>query len=318
MSNIRDRGVLDLTMVEEDRFILVIFDDIEWEYRTRVQHAQMLQDKLNDYLGYIASGQAEEAKPGLRPVIRVMAQYSYSKYCIDFLERIRDFIKQHDDICELEWTHSEEDGPFADGFMDEPEMDPGKIYPRLKKNWAEKPLETVSLLSGAPGNHSDYPDNLIMIRFMESYIGMFVLDAGEGYVAVTYDMLPEGMTVEELESRAFDNLIRDIRYQSAESKVKGINGILAGGNFEAESLLFPDIWASIAGDLDDDVAICVPTKDIVYFTKASDKKLRKKMTEMAEEMFRTNQKETPFLLFSKDVLLYQRETKQIRVVDTFL
>ena len=73
MSNIRDRGVLDLTMVEEDRFILVIFDDIEWEYQTRVQHAQMLQDKLNDYLGYIASGQAEEAKPGLRPVIRVMA-----------------------------------------------------------------------------------------------------------------------------------------------------------------------------------------------------------------------------------------------------
>ena len=74
MSDIRDRGVIDITMVEDDKFVLVIIDDIEWTASTRQQHARMLQDKINDYLGYVASGQAQEAKPGLRPVIRVISQ----------------------------------------------------------------------------------------------------------------------------------------------------------------------------------------------------------------------------------------------------
>lgn len=310
MSDIRDRGVIDITMVEDDKFILIIIDDIEWTAATRQQHARMLQDKLNDYLGYVASGQANEAQPGLRPVIRVISQYSYSRYCIDFLERVKAFVKNKDDICDLEWTHAEGDGPFEDGFSDEPVFDMEKVYPRLKKNWAEKPLESVQLLAASPGS-SDYGDNVIMLRIMESYIGMFVMDAGDIYTIVTYDMLPEGISVEELQDKAFKNLIRDTRYQSCDSKEPGISGIIAGGNFEAESLYLTDIWRSIADEFNDDVAICVPTKDIVYYTKAGDKKLCRKMTEMAENMFRTNEMNTPYLLFSRDILRYSRKENRL-------
>ena len=123
MSNVRDRGVIDITLEEDGKYVLVILDDMKWEPATR-------QAKINDYLDYIASGQAEEAKPGLRPVIRIIAQYSYSKFCIDFLERVRAFIKGKDDICDIEWTHSSEDG-FSDDFV----FDETKIYPRIKKNW---------------------------------------------------------------------------------------------------------------------------------------------------------------------------------------
>ena len=171
MSNVRDRGIIDITLEEDGRYVLVILDDMKWEPATRQEHGRILQDKINDYLDYIASGQAEEAKPGLRPVIRIIAQYSYSKYCIDFLERVRAFIKGKDDICDIEWTHSSEDGPFEDGFSDDFVFDETKIYPRIKKNWAKDPQNQVSLMppdASAP----DYPDQMVMIRVMDSFIGM--------------------------------------------------------------------------------------------------------------------------------------------------
>ena len=310
MSTFRDRGVIDITLVENNKYVLVILDDMEWEFGTRQDHGHMLQNKINDYLSYICSGQAEEAKPGLRPVIRILAQYSYSRYCLDFLERVRAFIKNKDDICDIEWTHSDNDGPFEDGFSDDYVFDIRKIYPRIKKNWAKDPLNEVSLMEPY-GPEARYPDNMVMIRFMDSLIGMFVQDVGSAYTYITYDMLPEGMDVAELEKAAFDNLSGDIKYRSVGTKEEGIFGIVAGGNFEAESLCLNSIWKELSEELNDDLLICVPTKDIVYYTKSSDKALRQKMFKMADDMFERNRKETPQLPFSKDVYAYSREKDSI-------
>ena len=304
MSTIRDRNVIDITVVSGNRFILMIVDDMEWTFENRQEHCSMLQDKINDYLGYIVSGQAEEARPGLRPVIRVVAQHAYSRYCLDFLERVKAFIRRKDDICDLEWTH-EGEGPFEDGFSDGFVFDADKVYPRLKKNWAKDPLKEIALM--APGADApDYPDQMILIRVMDSFIGMLVQDIGNALTYLTYDMLPEGVTVDELQARAFDNLVRDISYRTCESKEPGIYGILAGGDFEAESLCLHDIWRQLADTLDDDLVICVPTKDIVFYTKASEKKLVARMKEMARETYARNEVESPYLLFCKDVFVYAR------------
>lgn len=312
MSNVRDRGVIDIVLEEGDRHVLVILDDMEWEFGTRQQHGRILQDKINDYLNYIASGQAEQAKPGLRPVIRILAQHSYSRYCIDFLERVRAFIKGKDDICDIEWTHSAEDGPFEDGFSDDFVFDEKKVYPRLKKNWAKDPLQEVAMT--APyGSSANYPDNMVMIRFMDSYIITFVQDVGSMFTYITYDMIPEGTDVLELQKTAFDNLGRDISYRSCKSREEGISGIIAGGDFEAESLCFSSIWKEISDDLQDDVIVCVPTKDIVFYTKANDRKLVKKMLKMAGEMYAGNQAETPHLLFSRDVFIFSRDDGTLRI-----
>ena len=106
MSNIRDRGVIDITLEEDGKYILIIADDMEWGFDKRQNHVRLLQDKINDYLSYIASGQAAQAKPGRRPVIRVLAKYAYSQYAIDYLERVKAFVKPKDDIGDIEWTHS--------------------------------------------------------------------------------------------------------------------------------------------------------------------------------------------------------------------
>ena len=52
MSNVCDRGVRDITLEEDNKYVLVIIDNLEWNYATRQKHAKVLQDKLNDYLDY--------------------------------------------------------------------------------------------------------------------------------------------------------------------------------------------------------------------------------------------------------------------------
>ena len=312
MSNVRDRGVIDITLVEGDRNILIILDDMEWNFGLRQQHGRILQDKINDYLSYIASGQAAEARPGLRPVIRILAQYSYSRYCIDFLERVRAFIKKKDDICDIEWTHSPEDGPFEDGFSDDFVFDENKIYPRVKKNWAKDPYKEVSLT--APDESApDFTDRVIMLRFLDSFIGMFVQDNDTVLTYITYDMLPEGTDVMKLQEKAFENLARDIQYRSCDSTEKGICGIVAGGNFEAESLLINSIWKEISEELGDDLMIVIPTKDVVLYTAAGNKECCGRILEMARDTYEYNRKETPNLLFCRDVFIYSAEDDKIRI-----
>lgn len=305
-----DRNVLDITLVENNKLYLIICDHLEWNFATRWEHGNILQNKINDYLDYIASGQAKEKNPGLRPVIRIISLYSYSKYCLDFLERVKKFIKEKDDICDIEWTHSESDGPFNDGFSDDYVFNKEKIYPRIKKNFAKDPLKEVSLMPSSGGN---YPDNMVLFRFLDSYIGAFVIDFGDIFTYFTYDMLPENITPEQLQSIAFDNLSKNIKYKWCETKEKGIYGILAGGDFEAESICYPEIWKEIADKLEDDVIISIPTKDIVYYTKLNDKKLRKKMIGMAIKMFDDNINNSPHLVFSKDIFIYSRDKNEITI-----
>lgn len=311
MSNICDRGVIDITLVEDNKYVLIIIDNLEWNYATRQKHAVALQDKINDYLDYIASGQASKAKPGLHPVIRIIAQYSYSKYCIDFLERVKEFIRNKDNICEIEWIHNSEGEQFNDGFSDDYVFEPEKIYPRLKKNWAKNPLEEISLMASSD-NAPDYK-NLVMFRVMDSFVGTFMVDFGEEFLYLTYDMLPSDVTPEQLQEIAFNNLSNNIQYRFSESKEPEIFGILAGGDFEAESICWQGLWEELAEKLDDDIIISIPTKDIVYFTKLNDKKLRNKMFKMATKMFEKNMKETPYLIFCKDIFIYSRDNKKISV-----
>ena len=97
------------------------------------------------------------------------------------------------------------------------------------------------------------------------------------------------------------------------TKEKGIYGILAGGDFEAESLLFPGIWNQIAEELNDDVIFCIPTKDIVFYTAEGNRKLRNKMLKMAADMFESNRRETPHLLFSRDVFVCSKKDRKLTV-----
>ena len=179
-----DRNKIDITYVEDNKYILEMIDHLEWNFETRQYHKQVLLDKVNDYLNYIASGQAEEAQPGLRPVIRIMARHPYSKQSIEFLERIKKGIKDKDDICDIEWMHSKEDGKFNDGFSDELIIDINKIYPRLKLNISEN-KDTIKL--------ENTPKDFVSISYFDNRYALILLqDCGDFFHL---------LSLEELESQ---------------------------------------------------------------------------------------------------------------------
>lgn len=321
---INDRYVIDQMIVEDEKLVLIINDLLEWSYNVRADHAKALKDKISDYLQFIDSGQAAEhhkAEEYNRIVIRIVAQYSFSKYCLDFLERCSKWILENGNLCELEWTHlPDDDGTteLQDGFSDDYIFDMDKIYPRIRKNWSKTPGETVALtatnydLSNEREETQEY-GNIPMFRIYDSYIITLMQDMGSTYMYLTYDKLPEDMSVELIEDKAFENLHRDITYRMVESRESGVYGLAAGGDFEAEALLLPGIWEYCSEELKDDLLIAVPTKDMVLFTGAGDKKAIQKMLKQAKEIYEENQKESPFLIFSRDVFYYNKGTKQLEI-----
>lgn len=313
--SILDRNVIDITFVEDNKYILIITDHLEWNYDDSVEHAHLLQDKIYDYLDYIYSGQAEEKNPGLRPVIRIISKYSYSNYSISFLEKFKKHIKETDDICDLEWEHDTKDGPFNDGFNDEYVFDSTKLYPRIKKNWAKNPLENISILN----TNKQVPDqlnNLVLFKSWDSFIDFIMVDIGEGFDYFSYDMMPADMTPEQLRDIAFENLINKIKYKYCEIKEPGIFLISADGNFEAESIYLTGIWEQVANQLGDDIIISIPTKDVVLYTKLNDEKLRDRMLNIARETF-DNNKESLDIIFCKDIFIYLKDKKEMVISDKY-
>ncbi|MBR3364716.1 MAG: hypothetical protein IKG53_07580, partial [Solobacterium sp.] len=79
------------------------------------------------------------------------------------------------------------------------------------------------------------------------------------------------------------------------------------------SLLFPELFQQVAEELGDDLLISVPTKDIVYITKANDLFLPGKMLAEARKMFETNRSQSPYLLFCRDVFRYSRKDNTLKI-----
>lgn len=322
--SVTDRGVIDQAVIDENKNLrLMIFDHLQWNCVVRENHASMLQDKINDYLNFIGSGQINEnfdSSKFNRVVITLVAQHSYSKYCIDFLERFKNAIKQNGDLCELEWTHLPSEGEskvFNDGFSDDYIFDPEKIYPRLKYNFADNPFEAVKIMLANNNSNSDTDGkencNMPMFRVWDKYVICLIQDVGNVFKYITYDDIPQDCDVEQLEKKAFENLDRDVDFRLAESVEHGVYGILAGGDFEAESLLKLGVWSDVSEDFGSDLFIAAPTKDMILVVSADKPKEIKKMLDFARKIFSDNMDSSRELIFTKDIFKYCRDTERLEV-----
>lgn len=318
MSCITDRGTIDFFRLDEakNEAVLTIIDTLPWSCVNRVEHAQIAQDKINDYIDAIKGGWAQQNCPGAKITIEIVAQYAYSQYGIDFFTRMKAFLNENA-ICDLTWSHlppkeGEPEEVYDDGFSDEYVFDLDKIYPRLKKNWAKKPDVDVSITAfQRQGNGEEA--QLPMSRIFDSFVICFVQDCGDLYKMIAKTDLPQGVTTEQLYQKASENLLSKIKFECHETKIPGVRIITCGGNFEAEALLIPGLWKNLADQIGDDLLIAVPTKDVVLCAAAGDKKTVKKMISAAGDTFKTNRMRTPHLLFAQDVFLFERASGQISI-----
>ena len=95
--SIDQRKVIDFVAADEkaNEVILFITDHLDWS-DPKNEHLLILQDKINDYLAAIESGELVEKYPlgkGKQPIIQVIAKYPLSEIAEKFYEKAKELVK---------------------------------------------------------------------------------------------------------------------------------------------------------------------------------------------------------------------------------
>ncbi len=98
-----ERNVIDFGHVDNDKITLCISDHIPWDNNIIQAHLEILQDKINDYIDFITSGQIYEqfGNKGKTPNIKVIFCYEPVQETIAFLDRAKSVLNE--DGCGMEW-----------------------------------------------------------------------------------------------------------------------------------------------------------------------------------------------------------------------
>jgi hypothetical protein len=93
---IEQKGIVDIISIPPDSHVaaLIISDHLPWD-NTVGNHALLLQEKINEYVGFIESGSIYEARPdliGRRLIIKVIAKYALSPEGVEFVAKAKDFL----------------------------------------------------------------------------------------------------------------------------------------------------------------------------------------------------------------------------------
>lgn len=85
--SVMDKGIIDFAGIESN-LVLTIADHLPWGEESDDVHLLFLQNKINDYLRFIESGDVNEHfKPESynKAIIRIIGKYPFSSECIKFL-----------------------------------------------------------------------------------------------------------------------------------------------------------------------------------------------------------------------------------------
>lgn len=98
----------------------------------------------------------------------------------------------------------------------------------------------------------------------------YAIDEGDSVSFLKQEELPEGYSVQDIHKISSQNLENNIEYRFNKLNFEGGYGLLAGGDYEASSITLDNIWNWIADELEDDIIVGIPTKDLVMMTPLSD------------------------------------------------
>lgn len=176
-----------------------------------------------------------------------------------------------------------------------------KIYP-----WIKESLVDHRALNGKYISDKDTP----IVSFVGDLMVVFVIERGEDTYEILKDnMLPPKTDIEQLYHTACENLAGNIEFVIGHTMYGGF-AVIADGHHEASSLCFKQIWTMCSEKLEDDLVIMVPTKDMVLFVPASNKKQIEDMRVYGTEAF-----ERSFDKISLKLLRFDKVGKELTVYE---
>jgi uncharacterized protein YtpQ (UPF0354 family) len=137
----------------------------------------------------------------------------------------------------------------------------------------------------------------------------YVVDKGDSFQMLLQRDLPKDVTNDELHQLAIDNLASTVEYTLQETNFGGY-GLIAGGNHEAGAICLPEIWDWLTDELNDDLIVAIPAKDLVLITPESDTDKTSNLKIFVHEIFKTGDR-----LLTKNIFRVDKATKQWSIVD---
>jgi uncharacterized protein YtpQ (UPF0354 family) len=136
------------------------------------------------------------------------------------------------------------------------------IIPVIKdRQWHEGLLAQSKLLGGKD-------IGVYVEDFVGDLIVIYAEDRPSSIRYLSHDQLQTtGLTPDKWRNFALNNLLKKVEIATHKSDIGGM--IVAGGNYESSLLLLRNLWDDLARELQDDVVVAVPTRDVVMFTAAN-------------------------------------------------
>lgn len=156
----------------------------------------------------------------------------------------------------------------------------GKIVPIIK------PVEFADIFISDAGSDSKINTKLVYDNYNDQLIIAYAFDSGQSIQYMTSkDFEDLQVNRDSLKSIAMRNLtgyLNDIE----KTNNNDIYGILAGGTYEASLILIPTIFNKENFNVNGNVVIAIPNRDILLITGNKDKEKIKKMKEISSDLYK--------------------------------
>ncbi len=155
------------------------------------------------------------------------------------------------------------------------------LYPWIKSISHDSPMPAEIIFNkGSAPIYQEWLENLRIF---------YAIDQGN-QVSLLFDHeIPDGYSINDIHRIAVENLARDVEYGLGRLNFDGGFGLMAGGDYEASSITLNNLWDSIADELQDDLLVGIPTKDLVMFCRYSDSDAISNLKETINEAFDTGE-----------------------------
>jgi uncharacterized protein YtpQ (UPF0354 family) len=170
-----------------------------------------------------------------------------------------------------------------------------KIYPWIKVVFDTNEIDTGKeiLLSG-----EDAPIRKKWLGDLEIF---YVIDQGNNFRIIQNRDIDSEITIEQLHELAVENLERDVEFRFVETSFGG-HGLIAGGDHEAGSICLPHIWKWCSDQVNDDLIVGIPAKDMITMVPASNPEKIHKLKDFIRELFKDGER-----LLTKQLFIFHKE-----------
>ena len=141
-----------------------------------------------------------------------------------------------------------------------PAAPPAIVVPRIKHT------NFLEAIASVPGMTDD--SRPLVEPLAGDLLLTYALDVGEGYLSISPATLRErGLEAASLRAQAQANGLAAMRALQVRSDGV-LHELTAPDNMAACSLLYPDLWRQIEGEVGGPVAVAVPHRDVVMYARA--------------------------------------------------